>query len=191
MDGDFKTISLSDFKGKYVVLFFCEWLPVGIQRQSADSNTAKPFAALARRPQTRSLRWQERGCQADSLQCGHALPGTGPFLGCRPSAAPHVACSFHPCPPLPPPRQTLWTGPLCAPPRSLPSVTVYRSSGTSAWKWVLARACGRGGAAPAGCPLPEAPTSSPRADSLWCDKDPKAALAWKCPTSSHPPRSPP
>lgn len=60
MDGDFKTISLSDFKGKYVVLFFCEALLLALPA-AADWVLARWRSRRAALPWLpAALWWQER-----------------------------------------------------------------------------------------------------------------------------------
>jgi hypothetical protein len=92
VDGDFKTISLSDYKGKYVVLFFCEW-----RRHRAASHTA---CHCARQPSARVWLMQPPEEQEPtSLTCTE------------------LALTRLLAPDAPPPAwlawlQTPWTGPL-------------------------------------------------------------------------------
>lgn len=48
VDGDFKTVSLADYKGKYVVLFFCESLSAALL--AAPGSGATVGAGMRARP---------------------------------------------------------------------------------------------------------------------------------------------
>ncbi len=155
VDGDFKTISLSDYKGKYVVLFFCEFCS-----SLCWSSPTVDFVTLLCLPlplavqgETASL-GRQTGSWAGSRQqgLGPAWRQLAPWLPLLRSVRSPTASQSHAA--RPPshfcPRQTPLTGPLCAPRRSSPSASACRSSATSAWRWVLPPACRSCEAAPWG-----------------------------------------